>query len=102
MYTHIRIKVTLMLQLTMSQPIHHGTKPLLELIVTYVFIWGIYIYSKGKGKGRSHNRPSRWPKGGWVVLRPPDFLTFSTTRVVGHQPHAPATFTPRRNPWYSF
>jgi hypothetical protein len=27
---------------------------------------------------------------------------FGTTRVVGHQPYAPATFTPRRNPWYSF
>jgi hypothetical protein len=35
-------------------------------------------------------------------LRPQIFLTFSTTRVVGHQPYAPATFTPRRNPWYSF
>jgi len=45
MYTHIRIKVTLKLQLTMSRPVHHGTKPLLELIITYVFILGIYIYS---------------------------------------------------------
>jgi hypothetical protein len=35
-------------------------------------------------------------------LRPQIFLTFGTTRVVGRQPHAPATFTPRRNPWYSF
>ena len=24
------------------------------------------------------------------------------TRVVGRQPHAPAAFTPRRKPWYSF
>lgn len=45
MHTHIRIKLTLMLQLIMGQPVHHGTKPLLELIITYVFILGIYIYS---------------------------------------------------------
>jgi hypothetical protein len=35
-------------------------------------------------------------------LRPQIFLTFGSTRVVGHQPHAPAAFTPRGNPWYSF
>ena len=35
-------------------------------------------------------------------LRPRIFLTFGTTRVVGRQPYAPAAFTPRRNPWYSF
>jgi hypothetical protein len=29
-------------------------------------------------------------------------LTFGTTRVVGRQPHAPAAFTPRGIPWYSF
>jgi hypothetical protein len=27
---------------------------------------------------------------------------FGTTRVVGRQPYAPAAFTPRRIPWYSF
>ena len=27
-------------------------------------------------------------------LRPQIFLTFGTTRVVGHQPYAPAAFTP--------
>jgi hypothetical protein len=32
----------------------------------------------------------------------PDFFTFGTTRVVGRQPHAPAAFTPRGNPWYLF
>jgi hypothetical protein len=34
-------------------------------------------------------------------LRPWIFLMFGTTRVVGHQPYAPATFTPG-DPWYSF
>jgi hypothetical protein len=29
-------------------------------------------------------------------------MTFGTMRVVGRQPHAPAAFTPRGNPWYSF
>jgi hypothetical protein len=36
------------------------------------------------------------------MLRHRIFLTFGTTRVVGRQPHAPAAFTPRGNPWYSF
>jgi hypothetical protein len=51
--------------------------------------------------GHAHNRP-QWPKGVPGRLRPQIFLTFGTTRVVGRQPHAPATFTPRGNPWYSF
>jgi hypothetical protein len=54
-----------------------------------------------KGKGHAHNRPQR-PKGVPGRLRPRIFLTFGTTRVVGRQPHAPAAFTPSRNPWYSF
>jgi hypothetical protein len=54
----------------------------------------------GKGKGHGHNRP-QGPKGVPGRLRPQIFLTFSTTRVVGRQPHAPAAFTSRRNPWYS-
>ena len=35
-------------------------------------------------------------------LRPWIFLTFGTMSVVGFQPYTPATFTPKRNPWYSF
>ena len=35
-------------------------------------------------------------------LRPRIFLTFSTTRVVGHQPYAPATFTPGEIPGTHF
>jgi hypothetical protein len=50
------------------------------------------------GKGHAHKRP-QGPKGVPGRLRP---RTFSTTRVVGRQPHAPAAFTPREKPWYSF
>jgi len=35
-------------------------------------------------------------------LRPRIFLTFSTTRVVGHQPYALATFTPAEIPGTHF
>ena len=35
-------------------------------------------------------------------LRPQIFLTFSTTRVVGHQPYAPAAFTPGEIPGTHF
>jgi hypothetical protein len=56
---------------------------------------------KSKGKGHAHNRP-QGPKGVPGRLRPRIFLTFGTTRVVGRQPHAPAAFTPRGIPWYSF
>jgi len=35
-------------------------------------------------------------------LRPRNFLTFSTTRVVGHQPYAPAPFTPGEIPGTHF
>jgi hypothetical protein len=51
--------------------------------------------------GHAHNRP-QGPKGVPGRLRPRIILTFGTTRVVVHQPHAPAAFTPRGIPWYSF
>jgi len=35
-------------------------------------------------------------------LRPWICLTFSTTRVVGHRPYAPATFTPGEVPGTHF
>jgi len=35
-------------------------------------------------------------------LRPRIFLTFGTTRVVGRQPYAPATFTPGEIPGTHF
>jgi hypothetical protein len=52
-------------------------------------------------QGHAHNRP----QGSKRVpgrLRPRNFLTFGTTRVVGRQPHTLSTFTPSGNPWYSF
>jgi hypothetical protein len=60
-----------------------------------------YFDYKVKGKGHPHNRP-QGPKGVPGRLRPRIFLTFGTTRVVGRQLHAPAAFTLRGNPWYSF
>jgi hypothetical protein len=48
-------------------------------------------------KGHAHLQAVKTHGGsGWV--KAPDILTFGTTRVVGRQPHAPAAFTPRRNP----
>jgi hypothetical protein len=49
----------------------------------------------------AHNRP-QGPKVVPGRLRPWIFFTFGTTRVVDRQPHAPAAFTLRGNPWYSF
>ena len=43
-------------------------------------------------KGSSRNRPEQ-AQGVSGRLRPPIFLTFGTTRVVGRQPYAPAAFT---------
>jgi hypothetical protein len=59
------------------------------------------LQCKSEGEGHAHNRP-QGPKGVPGRLRPGIFLTFGTTRVVGRQPHAPAAFTPRGIPWYSF
>jgi hypothetical protein len=52
-------------------------------------------------KGHAHNR-LQGPKGVPGRLRPRIFLKFGTTREVGRQPRAPAAFTPRGNPRYSF
>jgi len=51
-----------------------------------------YIFScKGKSKGLP--RQAEVTQGVPGRLSPRIFLTFGTTRVVGHQPHAPAAFT---------
>jgi len=50
---------------------------------------------------QSRNRPGvaqRVPGG----LDSQIFMTFGTWRWWGCQPHAPATFTPRKYSWYSF
>ena len=52
-----------------------------------------------KGKGRPQQ--AEVAQGVPGRLRPRIFLTFSITRVVGRQPYALATITPRRNPRYS-
>ena len=56
------------------------------------------VMAKGKGLPQQAEVAQRVPGR----LRSWIFLTFGTTGVVGHQPSAPAAFTPRRNPWYSF
>ena len=57
-----------------------------------------WLFIKGKGLPQKAEVAQGVPGR----LRPRIFLTFGTTVVVGRQPYAPATFTPRRNPWYSF
>ena len=55
-----------------------------------------------KVKGKGLPQQADVAQGVRGRLRHRIFLTFGTTRVVGRQPYAPAAFTPRRNPWYSF
>ena len=54
--------------------------------------------SKGKGLPRQAEVALRVPGR----LRPRIFSTFSTTRVVGRQPNAPAAFTPGEIPGTNF
>jgi hypothetical protein len=70
--------------------------------------------SRGQNAGRSHNiktdnekrkglqQQAEVAQGVPGSLRPRIFLTFSTTRVVGHQPYAPAAFTPGEIPGTHF
>jgi len=46
----------------------------------------------------SCNRPGQ-AQGVPGGLRPWIFLTFGTTKVIGHQPYAPTAFTPEEIPW---
>jgi len=48
------------------------------------------------------SQPAEVTQGVQCRLRPRIFLTFSTTRVVGRQPYAPAAFTPREIPGTHF
>ena len=54
-----------------------------------------------RGKRSSRNRPEQ-AQGVPGRLRPRIFVTFSTTRVVGRQPYAPAAFTPEEIPGTHF
>jgi hypothetical protein len=56
-------------------------------LILQIFNINIYVYIY---EGHAHNRP-QGPKG------VPDFLD-----VLHYEPHAPAAFTLRGNPWYSF
>ena len=53
------------------------------------------------GKDKGHPAPGQ-AQGIPGRLRPRIFLTFGTTRVVGLQPYAPTTFTPREIPGTHF
>ena len=48
----------------------------------------------GKKKGKGLSKQAEVAQGVPGRLRPWIFLTFGTTRVVCHQPYAPAAFTP--------
>ena len=73
------------------------TTPLVDTQACRVQIY--CIYSK-KGKGLP--QLAEVAQGVLGRLRPRIFLTFGTTRVVGHQPYAPATFTPEEIPGTHF
>jgi len=55
-----------------------------------------FYHTKQKSKGLPQQ--AKVAQGVPGRLRPQIFLTFGTTRVVGHQPYAPVAFTPREIP----
>jgi hypothetical protein len=55
-----------------------------------------------KGKGKDLPQQAELAQGVPCWLKPRIFLTFGTTRVVGHQPYAPAVFTPGEIPGTHF
>ena len=54
------------------------------------------------GKGKGLPQEAKVAKGVPDRLRPQIFLTFGTSRVVGRQPYAPATFIPGEIPGTHF
>ena len=58
------------------------------------------LHACGKGKGLPQE--AEVVQGVPGRLRPRNFLTFGTTRVVGSQPYAPAAFTPGEIPGTHF
>ena len=60
----------------------------------------ITAYVTGKGKGLPQK--AEVAQGVPGRLRPRIFLTLGTTRVAGHQPYAPAAFTPGEIPGTHF
>jgi len=61
-----------------------------------------YVQCKFYGKGKGLPQQAEVAQGVPGRLRPRIFLTFRTTRVVGHQPYAPAAFTPGEIPGTHF
>jgi hypothetical protein len=66
------------------------------LLFQQVIFWVIYISKCHKciKKSKGIPRQAKVTQGVPGRLRPRIFSTFSTTRVVGHQPNIPAAFTP--------
>jgi hypothetical protein len=63
------------------------------------YIYVTYVcWVKGKGLPQQPEVAQGVP----CRLRPRIFLTFDTTKVVGHQPYAPAAFTPGEIPGTHF
>ena len=60
------------------------------------------ISAHRKGKGKGPPQQAEVAQGVPGRLRPRVFLTFSTTRVVGRHPYAPAAFTPGEIPGTHF
>jgi len=58
----------------------------------------ILINKDVKVKGKGLPQQAEVAQGVPGRLRPGIILTFGTTRVVGHQPYAPAAFTPGEIP----
>ena len=57
------------------------------------YAWG-NVYPEGElVKAKGLPQQAKVAQGVPGRLRPPIFLTFGTTRVVGRQPYAPAAFT---------
>jgi len=61
-----------------------------------------YFFYKYKNKGKGIPRQTEVALGVPGRLRLQIFSTFGTTRVVGHQPNAPAAFTPGEIPGTHF
>ena len=67
-----------------------------------IYLTTIGLSPGGSSKGKGLPQQTEVAQGVPGRLRPQIFLTFSTTRVVGRQPYAPAAFTPGEFPGTHF
>ena len=79
---------------TLQDPVCHGDDHILLKVHT--------ANKEGKDKGKGIPQQTEVAPGVPGRLRPRIFSTFGTTRVVGRQPNAPATFTPGEIPGTHF